>query len=89
MQPELRIDKLLWYLRLSKSRVRAQAILGAGHVRLNGRYIDRHIDGVSMCVRAGDVVTLPVGEGARGIDLEAPPAIAGANPQKNRRSRRP
>ena len=62
IRPDIRIDKLLWYLRLTKSRARAQAILGQGHVRLNGRHVDR----VSACVRAGDVDTVSAGDKVEG-----------------------
>ena len=73
IRPDIRIDKLLWYLRLAKSRARAQAILGQGHVRLNGRHVDR----VSACVRAGDVITLPLGEAARVFRVLALPSRRG------------
>ena len=56
LRPELRIDKLLWYLRLTHSRARAQAIIAAGHVRLNDRRVERD----SACVREGDVIALPL-----------------------------
>jgi hypothetical protein len=39
MAAGLRIDKLLWFLRLA--RTRAGAGLGAGHIRLNGRRVER------------------------------------------------
>jgi ribosome-associated heat shock protein Hsp15 len=37
----MRIDKLLWFLRLAKTRSVAQAMAEAGHIRVNGRRIDR------------------------------------------------
>ena len=36
-EDSLRIDKLLWYLRLTKSRERAQAKIAEGHIRVDGR----------------------------------------------------
>ena len=56
----LRIDKLLWHLRLTKSRSLAQALVAAGHVRLNGRRVEK----TSVEVKVGDSVTIPAGEGA-------------------------
>ena len=32
----MRIDKLLWQLRLTKTRGLAQALVGEGHIRRNG-----------------------------------------------------
>ena len=74
LRPELRIDKLLWYLRLTRSRARAQAILGEGHVRLNGRHVERP----SACVRAGDVIALPLGDMPRIIRVLSVPAQRGS-----------
>ena len=50
----MRIDKLLWFLRLAASRSFAQAWAATGHIRLNGRRIDR----ASTAVKAGDVLVL-------------------------------
>ena len=63
--PSLRIDKFLWFARLSKSRSVAQALAEDGHIRLNGRRIDR----AHAPVRAGDLITFPHPSGVR------PPAI--------------
>ncbi len=72
-RPELRIDKLLWYLRLAYSRARAQAIIAAGYARLNGRRIERD----SACVRVGDVIALPMGEAMLVIRVLALPVRRG------------
>lgn len=69
----LRIDKLLWYLRLSPSRTRAQALAEAGHVRLNGRRIER----AHVAVRVGDIVVLPWGEASRIVRIIALPRRRG------------
>jgi ribosome-associated heat shock protein Hsp15 len=61
----LRIDKLLWHLRLTKSRSLAQALVVAGHVRLNGRRVEKS----SVEVKSGDSVTIPTGEGAFAFQL--------------------
>jgi ribosome-associated heat shock protein Hsp15 len=55
----VRIDKLLWYLRLAKTRAIAQTLAEDGHIRLNTRRIDR----AHQKVACGDVLTVPVGTG--------------------------
>ena len=37
----LRLDKLLWFLRLARTRALAQERVAAGHIRLNGRRVER------------------------------------------------
>lgn len=71
--PQLRIDKLLWYLRLAASRSAAQALAETGHVRLNGRRVER----AHTAVRAGDVLTLPWGGHARIVRVAALPRRRG------------
>lgn len=61
----LRIDKLLWYLRLSKSRNLAQNLLAQGHVRINGNRVPRS----SLPVHVGDIISLPHGEGVMVIRI--------------------
>lgn len=51
----LRIDKILWYLRLSPSRAVAKRTVQQGHIRLNGRRVDR----AHTAVRQGDILTIP------------------------------
>ena len=56
--PTLRIDKLLWYLRFAHNRVMARKLAEQGHVRMNGRRIERgHVK-----VRQGDILTIPQGK---------------------------
>lgn len=69
----LRIDKVLWFLRLTKTRPLAQALAEAGHIRLNGRRIER----ASAKIAAGDVLTLPIGNGVRVIEVVSLPARRG------------
>jgi ribosome-associated heat shock protein Hsp15 len=54
----LRIDKLLFFIRLAKSRTLAQGWAEAGHIRINGRRVEKG----STAVSKGDVITLPKGE---------------------------
>jgi len=54
----LRIDKLLFFLRFAKSRTLAQNWAEAGHIRLNGRRVEK----ASLSTAVGDVIILPIGE---------------------------
>ncbi|PEQ12115.1 RNA-binding protein [Novosphingobium sp. PC22D] len=73
----MRIDKVLWYLRLAKSRSTAQAMAEQGHIRLNGRRVER----AHAKVAAGDVMTLPSPAGVRVIELVALPHRRGPAPE--------
>lgn len=73
----LRIDKLLWHLRLAKSRSLAQALVATGHVRLNGVRVEKS----SIEVKVGDAITLPRGEGALAIRIVAIPSRRGPAPE--------
>jgi len=53
----IRIDKWLWRARFHKTRALAQAAAIKGHIRLNGRRIEK----ASAEVRIGDVLTVPRG----------------------------
>ena len=61
----MRIDRLLVYLRLVRTRSRARALIEQGHARINGL----HVRAISEEVQAGDVLTLPVGEVVRVIEV--------------------
>ncbi|MGE5562004.1 MAG: RNA-binding S4 domain-containing protein [Bacillota bacterium] len=52
----MRIDRYLFFIRLAKSRTLAQAIIGEGHVRIDGRRVEKP----SEDVRVGSVVALPL-----------------------------
>ena len=69
----IRIDKLLWFLRLAGTRTLAQELAGAGHIRLNGRRIER----ASATVRAGDVLVVPLGGAVRVIEIMTIPLRRG------------
>jgi ribosome-associated heat shock protein Hsp15 len=73
----MRIDKLLWFLRLAKSRAIAQSMAAEGHIRLNGRRIDR----AHQKVAAGDVLTVPQANSVRVIELLALPVRRGPAPE--------
>lgn len=69
----MRIDKLLWFLRFAPSRGQAQEWVCDGHIRLNGRRIERP----SAAVREGDVLVLPLRTHVRVIEIRALPLRRG------------
>ena len=69
----LRIDKLLFFLRVAKSRTLAQRWAEGGYIRVNGRRVEKG----SATVDAGDVITLPKGEAVLAIKLLAVPVRRG------------
>ncbi|EGD60158.1 RNA-binding S4 [Novosphingobium nitrogenifigens DSM 19370] len=71
--PGIRIDKLLWFLRLASTRTFAQEWAGEGHIRLNGRRVERP----SATVRAGDILVLPMRTAVKVIEVLAIPARRG------------
>lgn len=73
MDGPMRIDKLLWFLRLAKTRGQAQEWVEQGHIRRNGQRIER----CSAAVSAGDVLVLPVPSGVRIIRLIVMPIRRG------------
>jgi ribosome-associated heat shock protein Hsp15 len=56
-----RIDKWLWHARVVRTRSAASALVGAGHVRINGA----RIDAPSRPVRPDDVVTIALDRNVR------------------------
>ncbi len=76
----MRLDKALWYLRLAPTRGKAQAMVLAGHIRLDGRRVER----ASTAVRAGSLIVLPGPPRVRVLRLtmlpqrRGPPAEASA-----------
>ena len=51
----MRIDRFLFFIRLTKTRALAQALVDAGHVRIDGRRVAKP----SEEVRAGRVIAFP------------------------------
>lgn len=72
-EASLRFDKFLWFARLAKRRGFAQEIAEAGHVRIDGRVIDR----AHAPVRVGNVLSFPLHGRVRIIRIEALPARRG------------
>lgn len=73
----MRIDKLLWHLRLARSRNLAQALVEQGHIRLNGRRIERSHQKVDI----GDILTIPLASGVSVIEVLALPTRRGPAPE--------
>ena len=69
----MRIDRALYCLRFFKSRSLAQKRLCEGHVRVNGKRIER----CSQDIAAGDVLTFPLGGSVRVIEILALPERRG------------
>ncbi len=69
----MRIDRLLCYLRLVKTRSMAQRLIGEGRVRHNGQRVCR----ASKPVAEGDVLTIPLGESVLVARICALPARRG------------
>ncbi len=69
----IRIDKLLFFLRIAKSRSLALSWTGEGHIRVNGRRVEK--GSAAVCI--GDIVTFPLGEGAVTFKLLAMPLRRG------------
>ncbi|MCR2834444.1 RNA-binding S4 domain-containing protein [Parerythrobacter lacustris] len=65
----MRIDLLLHRCRFTKTRSAAQALIAEGHLRCNGQRILR----ASAPVASGDILTIPVGNSVRVIELLALP----------------
>ena len=57
----MRIDRFLFFIRLVKSRTLAQGIVEEGHVRIDGKRIEK----CSEEVRAGSVIALPLHDRVR------------------------
>ncbi len=69
----MRIDRLLYSLRLAKSRTLAQRWIADGHMRRNGERVTRQ----DLQVAVGDVLTLPMRREVLVIELLALPTRRG------------
>jgi ribosome-associated heat shock protein Hsp15 len=52
----VRIDRFLFFVRLIKSRTQAQGVIDEGHVRLDGKRVEKP----SEDVHVGSVIALPL-----------------------------
>ncbi|MCA1749229.1 MAG: RNA-binding S4 domain-containing protein [Sphingomonadales bacterium] len=65
----LRLDRFLWHARLARTRTHAREIAASGHIRLNGRRVERG----HAPVRIGDVLSLPLPRGVTVVRIESLP----------------
>jgi ribosome-associated heat shock protein Hsp15 len=70
---QLRIDRFLFFIRLVKSRTIAQHVIDEGHVRIDGKRVEKS----SEEVRAGSVVALPLHDQVRILRVLALPTRRG------------
>ena len=69
----MRIDRFLFFIRLAKSRTLAQAVIADGHVRVDGRRVEKP----SEEVRVGSIVALPLNDRVRVLRVVALPQRRG------------
>ena len=69
----MRIDRFLFFIRLSKSRTLAQALVEAGHVRIDGKRVAK----ASEPVRVGSTIALPLRDQVRVLRVIALPIRRG------------
>lgn len=73
----MRIDKFLFFVRLVKTRALAQKLIEAGHMRVDGRVIERaHSE-----VKAGSVLAFPLNGKVRILRVEELPNRRGPAPE--------
>jgi ribosome-associated heat shock protein Hsp15 len=73
----MRIDRFLFFIRLLKSRTLAQALIDAGHVRINGKRVEKPSD----TVRVGSVIAFPLHEKVRVLKVLSLPTRRGPAPE--------
>jgi ribosome-associated heat shock protein Hsp15 len=73
----VRIDRFLFFIRLVKSRTLAQAIIDTGHVRIDGKRVEKS----SEDVRVGSVVALPLRDHVRVLRVLHLPERRGPAPE--------
>lgn len=69
----MRIDRFLFFIRLVKSRTLAQGVIETGHVRIDGKRVEKS----SEEVRVGSIIALPLRDQVRILRVLALPARRG------------
>ena len=69
----MRLDRFLWFARIVKTRAQAQAIAESGHLRIDGRRVER----AHVLVRPGNILAFSLRGGVRIVRIEALPARRG------------
>jgi ribosome-associated heat shock protein Hsp15 len=73
----VRIDRFLFFIRLVKSRTLAQSVIDKGHVRIDGKRIEKHSEEVGV----GSVVALPLRGEVRILRVLSLPTRRGPAPE--------
>ena len=69
----MRIDRFLFFIRLAKSRTIAQGAIEQGHIRIDGKRVEKPSDQVEV----GSVIALPLHGHVRVLRVLALPARRG------------
>lgn len=69
----MRVDRYLHCIRIFKSRTLAQALVDTGHVRIDGKRVEKP----SETVREGSIIAFPLGERVRVLKVLALPGGRG------------
>jgi len=69
----MRIDRFLFFIRLLRSRTLAQGLIETGHVRVDGKRVEKSSDEV----RVGSVIALPLHDKVRILRVLSLPARRG------------
>lgn len=73
----MRLDRFLWFVRIAKTRIRAQEIACDGRMRIDGRPVDRS----AAPVRVGNILTFALSDRVRVLRVEALPGRRGPAPE--------
>lgn len=73
----MRIDRFLFFIRLIKSRTLAQGVIDQGHVRIDGKRVEKP----SEEVRVGSVIALPLHDQVRVLRVLSLPIRRGPAPE--------
>ena len=73
----MRIDRFLFFIRLVKSRTLAQGVVETGHVRIDGKRVEKS----SEEVRVRSIVALPLHDTVRILRVLALPTRRGPAPE--------
>jgi ribosome-associated heat shock protein Hsp15 len=73
----VRIDRFLFFIRLLKSRTLAQGLIETGHVRIDGKRVEKS----SEEVRVGSVIAFPLHDQIRILRVLSLPERRGPAPE--------
>jgi ribosome-associated heat shock protein Hsp15 len=73
----VRVDRFLFFIRLLKSRTQAQGLIDEGHVRIDGKRVEKS----SEEVRVGSVIAFPLHDRVRVLRVLSMPTRRGPAPE--------